>query len=629
MVNFANPMLLLLLIAVPVLAILYWYARYRRRRQLARFGKPQLLASLMPDVSKYLPNLKIIVALLAVASMAVMLARPRTRGKVIDEESRGIEVMVAVDVSNSMLASSTDELRGASRLQRAKHILGSLISRLEKDHIGLIVFAGDAFTQLPLTPDHTSARLYLNEISTGMVDNQGTDIGAAIQLAVNSFSGDEDVDRALIVITDAEDQTGDAVSLAKAAHDNGIEVDVIGLGSVKGAQIPLDKSYQNFLKDDDGHVVTTYFNEELARSIAEAGGGIYVNGASGSAIPDLVKHVGELKRSRIGQISYSTNDERFPVFAWIALVLIIIDCMFSNRKIGFLRKYNFFTRDNRARMVIIMALCGLGANAQALMPPVQPADYSSNRQERKLIAKGNEAFAQKNYGDAELYYLKAQTANPDSRVAEYNLAVTRLYLLPETAESKQDAEGAEDASPALKANEQAVQSLLNLESEAGQIGEFSAYNLGNLAFETYQMAEQQQAQMQALQESLNHYKNALRKNPLNEKARQNMRVVQKLLEQMQQDGGGGGNDNQDNQDQNQDQQQNQDQNQQDQEQNQDENQEQQQNQDQQQQQQQQNLSPESREQILKAIENKDAAARAKGQPAQGTGGAKRNNGKKW
>ena len=241
MVNFANPQLLYLLLAVPVLAALYVYSRYLRRRRIARFGNPEVLSALMPDVSRYLPAVKICLALTAIAALVVVLARPRSQGKATEESKQGIEVMIAVDVSNSMLASSTDDPRGISRLQRAKHVLGRLIDNLEQDRVGLIVFAGEAYTQLPLTPDFMSAKLYLNDISTGMIENQGTSIGVAIEVAMNSFSGAADVERAIVVITDAEDQIGDAAAMAEVAHRDGIEVDVIGLGSGKGAQIPLDK----------------------------------------------------------------------------------------------------------------------------------------------------------------------------------------------------------------------------------------------------------------------------------------------------------------------------------------------------------------------------------------------------
>ena len=255
----------------------------------------------MPDVSRYLPAVKICLALTAIAALVVVLARPRSQGKATEESKQGIEVMIAVDVSNSMLASSTDDPRGISRLQRAKHVLGRLIDNLEQDRVGLIVFAGEAYTQLPLTPDFMSAKLYLNDISTGMIENQGTSIGAAIEVAMNSFSGAADVERAIVVITDAEDQIGDAAAMAEVAHRDGIEVDVIGLGSGKGAQIPLDKTYSNWLKDEEGRVVTTYLDETIAQEIARAGGGIYINGASPSALNDLVKRLDEIKNQILAQ----------------------------------------------------------------------------------------------------------------------------------------------------------------------------------------------------------------------------------------------------------------------------------------------------------------------------------------
>ncbi|MDE7388061.1 MAG: VWA domain-containing protein, partial [Muribaculaceae bacterium] len=309
MVNFAYPRLLWLLLVIPALAALYFASRYMRRRALRKFGRPDVIASLMPDVSAYLPALKLTISLLAIAALVVVLARPRSMGKVTEESQQGIEVMIALDVSNSMRASSTDDPRGVSRLQRAKHVLGRLIDNLGQDRVGLIVFAGEAYTQLPLTPDFMSAKMYLNDISTNMIQNQGTSIGAAIEVAMNSFSGATDVERAIVLITDAEDQIGDAESMAATAQSNGIEVDVIGLGSGKGAQIPLDNTYTNWLKDDDGRVVTTYLNEELAQQIARAGGGIYINGASPSALNELVKRLDEIKKSDLGTVTYSASDE--------------------------------------------------------------------------------------------------------------------------------------------------------------------------------------------------------------------------------------------------------------------------------------------------------------------------------
>jgi len=603
MVNFANPELLYLLIAVAVFALLYWRMRFLRRRRIARFGDPAVLAGLMPDVSKYLPTVKIVVALAALTSMCVMLARPRTKGKVTEEEMSGIEVMIAVDVSNSMLASSTDDPRGIARLQRAKHVLNSLLGKLDNDRVGLIVFAGDAFTQLPLTPDFVSAKLYLNEISTGMVENQGTDIGAAIQVAMNSFSGMKDVERAIVVITDAEDQIGDAVSVAKAAHDEGIEVDVIGLGSGKGAQIPLDRSFTNWLKDENGQVVTTYLNEQLAQEIAAAGGGVYINGASATALNELAGRLDEIKKTNFGKINYTANDEQFPVFAWLALLLVIADCIFSNRKIGFLRKYNFFSRG--ASVALLALTAGLTAQAQAPMAPALQFPDNSLRAERKFIREGNVQFRAGHYREAEILYARALNANPTSEVGLYNQALTRLHLAGTDAEANQE----------LKQNAiQTMEALLKAQNP--KVAEYAAYNLGNVAYEAQQ-----------LQAALESYKQALRKNPANELARENYRFVEKQLENQQQ-----------NQNQNQDQQQDkQDQQQQQQNQNQEQNQNQQQQnqqnqqqQNQQQQQKEQNISQSNRDQILNAVEKKDAAARARAKKSDPSkGGGQRSRGRNW
>lgn len=592
MVNFAYPKLLFLLLVIPVLAALYFGMRFLRRRNLRKFGNPELLKGLMPDVSGYLPAVKFTLSMLAIAVLVIVLARPRSMGKVTEESQQGIEVMIAMDVSNSMRASSTDDPRGVSRLQRAKHVLGRLIDKLNQDRVGLIVFAGEAHTQLPLTPDFLSAKMYLNDISTGMVENQGTSIGAAIEVAMNSFSGAKDVERAIVLITDAEDQIGDAEQMAEVAHRDGIEVDVIGLGTGKGAQIPLDNTYSNWLKDDDGRVVTTYLNEELAQGIARAGGGVYINGASPSALNDLVKRLDEIKKSDLGTMTYSAADEQFPLFAAIALILIILDCIFSNRKIGFLRKYNFFSRGGAAVALLLL----LPAVASAALPKVQPLADNSTRHERNYIAQGNKEFADGHYREAEISYRRALDVNPQSEIARYNEALTRIHI--GNAAKEENAE-------LLKVAVETMTDLMK-NAENPQVAEFATYNLGNLAVENQQ-----------LQQALNLYRQALRLNPANQLTRENYRYVEKLMQQQQ------------NRDQNQDQDQQDQQQQEQQQQEQQQQQQQQQQEEQQQQQQQQNAS--NNQQIMDAVEKKDAAVRARA--ARQQNGNPENSstvrGKKW
>ena len=341
--TFAYPQLLYLLILLPVIFGLWLWSRLARRRKLRKFGLESSIDPLMPEASKYMPTVKITLELLALAMVIIAVARPRAGEKEETENTRGIEVMIAFDVSRSMLASSTDDPGGVSRLNRAKFILNRMIDKMSNDKVGLIVFAGEAYTQLPITTDFVSARMYLDEISTDMVTTQGTSIGTAINMAINAFTPDSDINKAIVVITDGENHEGDAVEMAKYAKSLGIEVDVIGVGSAKGAPIPLDNQ-GNFLKDASGTPVTTYLNDAEAKEVAQAGGGVYISGSGSKAVDELIDNLDKIKKSDIRHITYKASAEQFPVFVWIAFGLLVIDLFVLPRKIGWLTKYNFFTR---------------------------------------------------------------------------------------------------------------------------------------------------------------------------------------------------------------------------------------------------------------------------------------------
>lgn len=345
MLSFAYPEFLYLLLIVPVVVALYIFARSSRIRNLKRFGRIDVLTALMPDVSKYKPGIKLVLQLIAVVLIIIVLARPRAGAVEQTVKVRGIEVMVALDVSNSMNASSNDDPKSVSRLQRAKLLLERLIDTFGDDKVGLIVFAGNAYTQLPITADFTSAKMFINSISTDMVSAQGTAIGAAIKLAMNSFSGNEKTQKTIIVITDGENFEDDAVSAAKSAADRGIQVNVIGVGSTKGS--PILAGNGAWMKDLQGNVVTTYLNEETAQRIAKAGGGIYVNGTAGNAASLLSKELDKLAKSDLQKVVYSQNSEQFPIFAWLALVFLVADLFVLERKNSWLRKINFFTKENK------------------------------------------------------------------------------------------------------------------------------------------------------------------------------------------------------------------------------------------------------------------------------------------
>ena len=343
MFDLANPQYLYLLLLIPLVFILYWLARKARGRKLAKFGNIKVLKHLMPDVSKYIHGVKVILQLIVIASIVIMLARPRSGEKDQTSTISGIEVFIALDVSNSMLASASDDPNGMSRLDKAKMLLEKLIDKLDNNRIGLIVFAGDAYLQLPMTSDYVSAKQYIDIISTDIVPTQGTAIAEAIDLAMNTYTSKEDIHKALILITDSEDHLGAGIEMAKKASDQNVQVNVIGLGTKNGAPIPINKDKTDFLTYD-GLEVTTALNEQLGYDIAQAGKGIYVNGISDNAVDDILKQLETLSKTEFKTVKYKSTAELFPLFAWIALILLIVDILILNKKIEWLKRFNFFSK---------------------------------------------------------------------------------------------------------------------------------------------------------------------------------------------------------------------------------------------------------------------------------------------
>lgn len=345
MFSFGNPEYLYLLLLLPIVVALYWFARRSRAKKLKIYGQYIDTNEMMPNVSKYKPWIKLSLELLILALAVVILARPRAGSRTEVSKVRGIEAMLCVDVSNSMLASSTNDVKGISRMQRTKLLLDRVIDKLRDDKVGLIVFAGNSYTQMPITTDGVSAKMFLNEINTNMVPSQGTAIGSAIKLAMNSFTKNEKTQKTIIVITDGENHEDDAVAMAKEAKEKGISVNVVGVGTVKGAQIPMENG--QFLKDDEGNVVTTRLNEEMAKEIAVAGGGIYVSGNATNAVSILDEQLQTLAKSELETTVYSAHNEQFIVFAWILLLVVLVYLFVDDSKNSWLKKYNFFTKEDK------------------------------------------------------------------------------------------------------------------------------------------------------------------------------------------------------------------------------------------------------------------------------------------
>lgn len=347
MFSFAYPELLLLLLLVPLFVTLYAWARYARRRNLRKFGRIKVIGSLMLEVSPYKPPLKLSLEMFALAFIILALARPW--GGVKDEKTvkEGIEVVIAVDASNSMLASASDSPDGPDRMRTAKLILEKLINRLDNDRVGLIVYAGQAYTLIPVTNDYVSAKMFLNSIDPTQIAEQGTNMTSAIEMAANSFSDNKNIGKAIILITDAEEleDQQSVMTAAQNAVKKGIQIDVVGVGQSVPVTIPENGSLM--IDGQTGEPVRTALNEELATRISSAGKGIYVNASSSDALGDLERQLGKLKKAAMESSVYSQHDELFGVFAWLALACIVINVFLLERKISWLDRITFFKKEEK------------------------------------------------------------------------------------------------------------------------------------------------------------------------------------------------------------------------------------------------------------------------------------------
>ena len=318
MFRFADPIYLYLLLLLPLLAIRYAYSNYRRKRNIRKYGDPQLLAHLMPGVSIYRRHVKFWLTLFALGVMAFLLARPQFGSKLETVKRKGVEVVIALDISNSMLAQDV----APNRLEKAKALISRLVDEFENDKVGLIVFAGDAFTQLPITSDYVSAKMFLNSIDPSLISIQGTAIGKALDVAMRSFTPQEGVGRAIVVITDGENHEAGALEAAQEAAKKGIRVFMLGIGSPDGAPIPVEGS-NNYRKDKDGNVIVTRLNEQMCQEIAQAGNGMYIRvDNSNSAQRALNSEVNKMSKADVESKVYSEYNEQFQVVAWIALILL-------------------------------------------------------------------------------------------------------------------------------------------------------------------------------------------------------------------------------------------------------------------------------------------------------------------
>ena len=339
MFRFDDPIYLWLLLVIPVLVLLRLWMWRRQKKNWKRLGDPDLLRQLSPDVSRVRRLLKFTLVLTALALIILMLARPQMGTRVSHEKRNGIECVIALDISNSMLAQDVVP----SRLDKSKMLVENLVEHFTNDRIGLVVFAGDAFVQLPITSDYVSAKMFLQNISPDLIQTQGTDIARALRVSMSSFTQQDRIGRAIILITDGENHEGDAEEAAKEAAKKGINVFILGVGGTKGAPIPMGNG--GYLQDGSGETVMTALNEDMCRQLAQAGKGMYIHVDNTSdAQEKLNDAIAKLQTGQTDDVVYSDFDEQFQAFGILVILLLIIEACLLDRKNPALLKLKLFKK---------------------------------------------------------------------------------------------------------------------------------------------------------------------------------------------------------------------------------------------------------------------------------------------
>ena len=343
MFRFAHPeylyLLLAQLLAAPALVALFAWALYDRRRRLARFGDPATVATLMPDASTGRMKLKFILFTTAVILVILAAARPQFGSKLREQKSEGIEMMLAVDISNSMLAEDFEP----NRLERTKYAINKLFDGLEQDRVGVIVFAGDATVQLPITSDYRMAKAFAKRISPSMASVQGTSIGKALSLAEMSFSSGSGDSRVIILITDGEDHEGNVMQAAERAAEQGIRIFTIGIGTPEGAPIQIGGE---FIKDEKGDMVVSKLDEKMLSEVAGITGGAYVRSTKQSiGLDEIVKSINEMEQTELSMMRFEEFNEQYQYLLIAALVLLLAEFLLLDRRNPLLRRFNIFGTD--------------------------------------------------------------------------------------------------------------------------------------------------------------------------------------------------------------------------------------------------------------------------------------------
>ncbi|MGB4205948.1 MAG: VWA domain-containing protein [Bacteroidales bacterium] len=466
---------------IPALLFLFIWFRLWKRQTLRNYGEFLIISRLMPEISGAKQWLKFITLIVALVFLIIGIANPQVGSKLEKTEQKGVDIIIALDVSNSMLAEDIKP----NRIERARQAVSRFIDRLGNDRIGLIVFAGKAYPMLPLTSDYSAAKMFLSNADNSVVSTQGTSIADAIDLAIQSIPQGKQ-GKALIIITDGEDHEGEVMKKVEEAVSKGIVIHTIGIGSPQGVPIPL---YRNnvrvgFRTGNDGQTVITKLNEPMLQQIAHSGQGAYVLASNSqfglSSIYEKINKMekGEFEDSR----AFAEFDSRFYYFLFVALILLVFETLVYDRSSRWIRKLSRF-------VPVVLILMSFNANAQ---------------NENPSIRRGNKAYNNEKYQDAELQYRKALEKNQNSFKSNFNLG-NSIYRQ----------ENYEEAGYAF-------QRAIANQTDKNEMSR-SFYNYGNSLLKNQQIPE-----------SIEAYKNALRLNPSDDDARYNLAYALNLLQQQEQ-----------------------------------------------------------------------------------------------
>ena len=492
MLRFEDPIFLWLLCILPVLIFIRLIGWRRRHAKLKKLGDPELLKQLMPGISKYRPTVKFCLMLSALALLIVMLARPQMGSKISHDKRQGIETIICLDISNSMLAEDVVP----SRLDKSKMLVENLVDNFTNDKIGLIVFAGDAFVQLPITSDYVSAKMFLQNITPGLIQTQGTNIADAIDLASKSFTQQNNVGRAIVVITDGENHEPGATEAAAAAKKKGINVFILGIGNTTGAPIPMGDG--GYLKDHSGNTVMTALNENMCKELAQAGSGQYIHVDNTSdAEKTLNDDLAKLQKGDTSSVIYSEYDEQFQAVGILVILLLIIEICILEVKNPLLRNIKFF--EKAFSMGKAAKSSQLGKTSILLLLLIVNSALAFAQNDRTFIRQGNKLYRTQKWAQAETQYRKAISKNAKNTQALYNLGCALMMQQKD--------------SMAMVQYQHAAQEETNVQRRSK-----SYHNMGVIMQNHREYAK-----------AIECYKMALRCNPQDNETRYNLALCKKLL----------------------------------------------------------------------------------------------------